>query len=1540
MATRREVLEYVIRINGDDSGQLQRLVNQLGQLEAKIANVQSRASQGYINTAGTAEALASRMQNAALGSEMAIARQFLGVTNAKSLRGYKDADVLSTARGALIGLNQSVTGTTPQDEALKRATQAAANALTTRIRQIERQTQLDREIANEKQRQLEEERRETIRRRAANIERIRQERAEMAGRRYATAGAGIGYTPAAPDPMAGVVRTRFGGIVPPPAFYGPPRPPQGPPLPRSAYFGPPTAPPSVPPVTSYLADMRRQNALADFNAIRNISASVVGNRRNRGQDLTNILGRDDYNNLFGTIGRLQSNIDQLDPYEQALLSRVMRDMGIGGFGPMNNRYIGGFSGGYNDARSRGLGRLRSIGEGLKYAGAGAIRGLGSTAMLLGPGLGLAAAYGVSRGVTSGISGSLGAFGQIEGQELFLGGSLGNFFNFGEGLSASENLRRARTYAKDTLVPAVRETAIASPLTYQELFEGYARSSPILFNKGLDPEQALRLTNRIYSVGKASGIKPASIIDDLRALNTGIIRNAQTFQAAGVSQDEFSDLAKLRGDDLVKALDKIFEPFDETIAEYENTYEGKMARLADSIFDIQLAIGETLAPVIQDLATDISDLIKRAKDDGSLQKFANSIAGITKAAIEATPKVIKFFDNVFGKIGAVFGVITADPFNGDPERDARLGALYFDGVSGYGQELDRQQKAKATAELQAKFADIDSKAATRAGQIAGRMAPPVPSYEDIIAQGNGTVAEATEVYRRKLKERQKVFDATYSAQYKIERERLRREAGLGKYDKSTTTTGTSDKPTSKNKGGGSGDSSKSKVGVTIPNLPEADFDFVPYDNSQFDIDYRLQNISDRLKMSSSYINDAMSVGNYSLAKSLLNEQFSLITERTNLGKEYITNQSNIDAIKYNINGAREAAGNQALGVDPFGVIKGSGLVAPSLVGTIGGSTEVVRGTRAEADAARERANEVNNYNKRLQEIRNYNLNEQKRQLELLKLETDLAFESYNIKKSMVEIKRKEAISTITASSAGNLSNLAFRAGGPTASFYDNYLYQDAQLTLNQQIAGQELSQFVNPFSPFGFFGTSEFINAAYAYKGIGDQRANLRRNFLFSNTQRNRSLFLGAASNALNLKSSSIYTTRSGQRGVLQSRIALLEAEANSIRGIDSSRERALAIQSEISNLNQQLTEEEVAFGFAQDTVGFQRTLSLQGVSGITRQRQIVDIRRNEVQNLLSQSDPGRLYDELQNATDPQLRMLAKKYGDRPKSSFGAASASALRAELKSLAIRDQRREAVLSNREDAFNYRLQNQSSDFVNYLNGGTGTATVQESFDRRLQNLRFDINERLQGSGTLVAVARELTFQKESRLLRSDFAKAKAVSSLRLGGGIALAALAAGQDPIQAFAASTPSPIDAGQSFATLFSKSASAGEKGLATQNLGALVGTYLIGQARPNSYSGEGSILGGLIGTALGGPAGTALGTVGGALFGGLFGKKKGPSPEDEARRRFQERLLDLVSGINKSLQQAPDFFRAFSREAIMGSPSRHYSGRAHSDLNMQYNRGSI
>lgn len=1498
MATTREVLEYIIKIQGDDPS-LRKLANQLDSLESQIDRIQSRAGRGYVevNTAAGNDLRARHLQKTHQASRE-IASSFLGTTNARDLRGYKDVGYLEAVRGTLLGDSQF-----SGDEGARRT----ANAINTRINQLNRERERKLERENQKiQESIDARDRETRKRLQLMAEQDRQIAEIRQGNRQV--------------------------------------------LNEAQYIGN-----SNQRIGDYYRGLNQ--SVDSLYALRKYAHAITGNERNVGKGIDSILPENEFNDLFGHLSVMQNGgLGYLSPYQQAELARITQALGIRGFTPNGLGSVSKAPSGLGKASSGAFGGLSNF---AKFAGVGALRGLGYTAALLGPSLALGGAYAGANALTSLARGSLQSYGEIESQQLFLGGSLANFFNFGRGISNAQNLTYARNYAENRLVPQIRETAIQSPLTYQELFEGFSRSSPVLFGKGLNVQEALQLTNRIYSVGKAGGLKPASIADDIRALNTGNYRNAQTFQFAGVSQEEFKELAKKRGTELVTALNEIFAPFDETIKEYENTYEGKMARLSDSFFTLQVAIGEGLAPAIADFSDKISELILEAKKSGTLEAFTNGLKGITSfitdSFVPAMQNVDKFLGKVLGvamdistyglidtasNVGRFFGLDTTviDKIRGARDNFAENGALGGLGtaITDYGRVLGAIDKQQAS---QKQEADIYNRAKAITER---RLANDATDF----SMKTGRYSNGQTRNERK---------AQYMAE---ETAKIRASIAL------------QNNPESKGKGAGLGDSDKdSKTNRVLPRETEPFKDFSNFDNQLLSLNEQKVGLSFQQSTNSQAIDKAVGLSAFSNARNYLKNQLSLYEQDANIQSQIIEIEKMKDAFQYGVYKAPEDYGapeDQPLlpvlvngtvqlpslfGSETAGdtIIRngvGIGRSGSTLSGSIGSKSTQILGTSVESTAIRAKNRVTQDQNKKLEDIAKFEAGERQRQLQLLQIQTDLQLKRIDIQEKLNAIDDQEFQQKVALKNAFTNISLDARASAFNATNRDKYQASlaQSQTTVDQASAnlrrlGRKLMD-EEGYTPFSLFGNTQFLSGLAEVQRAKSAVQTLIRNELFANGERNFTKFESAFVGVLNRAGSNPLTTLTGLDNAGRSRIGFLEARNKSLRSLggDAFDAQIQANLREIQSLQEGLADRQFQVGVAQDSAKYQRQQSLRR-QDFTNQLEVSSrLRITEAQSALSGLDAKSALNSLATATDPALKNLYNKYNT--SGTLTPEQFNNFRAELKGIIASSSDALDQIGVAKTNATFRLNNRQTDFLSFLNGGTGTPSVEEQLQRKLTSIQNSVNANILGEGVSFDLRRQVEFEKQSRPLRSQYVKDLATYQLRSGGSAAYSAILQGQDPFVAFSSAVPDPLNLGNSFQSIFSKSASAGQKGIATQNLAAGLGTYLVGQISPNSYNNEFSTLGGAIGTALGGPAGAALGSIGGALFGGLFKKKSGPDPEDEARKQFQNKLIDLVSGINKSLQQAPDFFRAFSREAILGSPSRHYGGRAYSDLNLQYNRGSI
>lgn len=257
------------------------------------------------------------------------------------------------------------------------------------------------------------------------------------------------------------------------------------------------------------------------------------------------------------------------------------------------------------------------------------RGLHSLANIAGrAGLPLyaASAAGVGYAAYSGLRSAFQNSGEVESQKLFLQGLYNTFNTFkvgGQSVNPVSNFVLSAGQS-DRLYQKVRKTAVASPLTTQELFKAYSIGYPFIAKKGVTADQAVDIVDNVASIGKLLGLREESFQDDLRALSTGNYRNVQSFQAVGVTRSQFNKISRMSGDPFVKEITTAFAPFNQAIKQYDQTYQGKMARFEDSMFRLSATFGEKMADPAKKSIDKIVSAVDKLSQSGSLDKLAELI----------------------------------------------------------------------------------------------------------------------------------------------------------------------------------------------------------------------------------------------------------------------------------------------------------------------------------------------------------------------------------------------------------------------------------------------------------------------------------------------------------------------------------------------------------------------------------------------------------------------------------------------------------------------------------------------------------------------------------------------------------------------------------------------------------------------------------------------------------------------------------------------------------------------------------------------------
>lgn len=255
---------------------------------------------------------------------------------------------------------------------------------------------------------------------------------------------------------------------------------------------------------------------------------------------------------------------------------------------------------------------------------------------------------------------------------------------------------------------LRKLAVESPLTLKELADTFSVGYPSLARKGLNMSQSMRVSNTVASIGKMMGLPEQAFSQDLRALNTGEYRTAQTFQTMGFSQQEFKKLSGMQGDEFMKFFGEKAKEFQKGMDEFDTTLTSSVDRVIDSLYNATLTIGEKLAPTIKKYADQISETIKTWEKDGTLTKFATGIDSIVGGIGKMVEFVIKNAENIALAIPILNIAMIAD-------QNAKRNASMDEGFSKQGAYLKETQIAE---NLRARGVTGNLDQMNIAGKIAG------------------------------------------------------------------------------------------------------------------------------------------------------------------------------------------------------------------------------------------------------------------------------------------------------------------------------------------------------------------------------------------------------------------------------------------------------------------------------------------------------------------------------------------------------------------------------------------------------------------------------------------------------------------------------------------------------------------------------------------------------------------------------------------------------------------------------------------------------
>lgn len=1281
------------------------------------------------------------------------------------------------------------------------------------------------------------------------------------------------------------------------------------------------------------------------------------------------------------------------------------------------------------ARGGGMGRQAVAGFLGGLGGLGGRRFLGQTAMLMGrmglPVIGAGAA-GAAYGTYALTSTALHNYSQLEAQKLFFAGLVNTGYQFNNPLTGkpvstgAANFANAQAYA-NSLFGKVRQVAVESPLTAQELFKAFSVGLPFLSNKGLSTDESLKVVNRVASVGKLLGLRPESFQDDLRALSTGIYKNVQSFQAVGVTREGFQALSRLQGEDLVQAIDGYFKKFDEAIERYDKTYLGAVSRLQDAWFMLTASFGETMAPTMVNIMETLTGWINQMQENRVAERvrevlnkvyffFDGFIAGLTNRITHQPGTRSAAIAALEGTIG---GKKVSTPAS-------RMGRSTWDSIAGVvGGTYDIARTAIAPAGRtgdRVEFAwhgmtegfdpdhPLASSAAIRAYQnrltdVSGaRILDPVANFLSVVTGsvggGGGVGPGGLEYSTTPLTSlRTSGSRPRYKAMLdEANQDMAMRVSDILRSERGTDWTGFPARvavPHTWRPGGTRPvDAGLSYVELHLEKFPPIE------DMSEYDFGTLNQSLPYVVKI---FENAVLAGKSLQEAKEILSH-IPVAAMGSNIQLLEFRSRQHV----YNLAKAAEAEWSANPLATPFetkeqfalrrvqegqrkfyaGLMTPNTRVNPPAVPRMSASARPAPVRLQFNDLPwlrRINALQIQGMGAGANDLR---LSELSRQASRI---NDFATLDYvarmNHANTVARIQREASIAGIEFDK--ERSNILFdevTGGAVTPVALDEGI---RKLT-------QEQSELRNRMLALARLELKDEYKKAEVRAKLVEAEINLlteRRKVEEQRLEHIKKLESGERKIAAQFYAELNEFPDMRRVAATQRRNALLDLNAQpgawstvvivggrpvripSRETVLGYREANLAYRSSnflldnafrdlresnfARNVDVDFSERESYRTFRQELADISNPSMFESMP-----RDIASLEgRNNALNAADSEVLDRLRPHM--VGNPQAAQqyydIKQRIDDRNRELNNARRANQLADARNQQAMNN----IMLDSRKHQFE-----QKSHIRDFVRTGAVMSRGQYRTFRRDAALRgIDFAERLPRflgglSPAAAQRAREEVENNYNRIGRSGFDRIATQDAMASAGFASLTAFRQGQDPISAFAGALPDPTANQWNILTgdadhirgLISegklgsrtKSVQRARMEAAAHIAASVGGTMLAGAIMPKqSYAAEGSAIMGMLAPALGlaGPWGALAATFGGGLLGGLF-RKRGPNPEDEARKRHQQRLEELLSSIDKKLSPQEDYYRTMDRGAVFGSASRFYSGRAYSGLGLQVSRGII
>lgn len=214
---------------------------------------------------------------------------------------------------------------------------------------------------------------------------------------------------------------------------------------------------------------------------------------------------------------------------------------------------------------------------------------------------------------------------------------------------------------DKLYLGIRDKAVKSILTTQEMFDYVLSGGAALMSKGLSFNQSATIVDKVASIGKAMGYQPTAIQSDIRDLATGNITvRSQVLRTLGFDSTEYAAAKNKGPQGIIDYVNMRLQGFEPALQNLQNTPQSRINRAVDQFQQIGIAIGGEALKGYLPALEDFMRQIKVLQDEGVIEEFGRNLGQASKEVLGFGTQALKVLtplaaNPLTGVAGTIAGV---------------------------------------------------------------------------------------------------------------------------------------------------------------------------------------------------------------------------------------------------------------------------------------------------------------------------------------------------------------------------------------------------------------------------------------------------------------------------------------------------------------------------------------------------------------------------------------------------------------------------------------------------------------------------------------------------------------------------------------------------------------------------------------------------------------------------------------------------------------------------------------------------------------------